>query len=322
MTQAPILDVRDLSVALLSSTGNLPIVEDLSFEIGPGEFFALVGESGSGKSVSCLALMGLLASHLQARGHAALCGRALVGDGARPRRARSGAAMIFQHATQSLNPVRSIGFQLMETLRTVRRETRSTAKSSATGLLAEVGLPNPERLLAAYPHQLSGGMNQRVMIALALAVEPTLLIADEPTSSLDVTMQAQILDLLDRLRRDRGMAVLFVTHDLAVAAERADRIGVLYAGRLVELGDTQDVFSKPLHRYTAGLLASMPRFGAPETRLPALAGSVPLPGAWPSGCGFAPRCVAATDSCRAVHPAFRGEPSHRYACHHPVRQLA
>lgn len=318
----PLLDVKGLSVELVQDTHVVPIVEDLSFEIGPGEFFALVGESGSGKSVTCLALMNLLANNLRAHGNAYLGSQVLFGGGSSRRKARANMAMIFQNATQCLNPVRTIGFQLIEALGQVQGRECGTARQSAKQLLREVGLRDPDRLLASYPHQLSGGMNQRIMIAMALAARPTLLIADEPTSSLDVTMQAQILDLIDELKADRRMSILFITHDLAVAAERADRIGVLYAGRMVEYGTAREVFGFPRHRYTTGLLASLLRFNAIEKRLTVLEGNVPLPGVWPDGCRFAQRCVNATYLCRVEQPSLRGDDQHRYACHHPTDQVA
>ena len=315
---ASVLAVTGLSVELVGPSRVLPIVEDLAFEIGPGEFFALVGESGSGKSITCLALMNLLTKSYRMRGQAFLGEQPLIGGGIDHRTARANMAMIFQNPVQYLNPVRSIGFQLTEVVRRAAGQTRGSARRTARQLLAEVGLADPDWALSRYPHQLSGGMNQRVMIAQALAARPALLIADEPTSSLDVTMQVQILDLIDRLRRDHAMSVLFVTHDLSVAAERADRVGVLYAGHLVEQGPARSVLGKPRHRYTAGLVGSLPRFDRLDGRLPTLDGNVPLPGARPPGCRFAPRCAGATEACRTALPALRGSPDHRYACHHPV----
>ena len=316
-----LLRVEQLSIDLLDRDRRVPIVEGLSLEIGKAEFFALVGESGSGKSITCFALMNLLAPNLEVRGRAHIEGRSLLSREPAVAASQHNIAMIFQNPSQCLNPVRSIGFQLVEVLRHSQGLTRSQARGSAREHLQEVGLSEPERIMRSYPHQLSGGMNQRVMIALALASQPALLIADEPTSSLDVTTQSQILDLVDRLRLERGMSILFVTHDLATAAERADRAGVLYAGRLVEYGSASSVFGEPRHRYTDGLLSSVPRFGGTPERLEAMEGYVPSPGARPKGCRFAPRCSSASGRCDSETPDLSGSFTHSAACFHPIGTL-
>ena len=307
------LDVRGLRVDVRSGGTVTNIVDDLSFTVSRGALFALVGESGSGKSLTCLALAGQLGGEMGVRGSATLDGRQLLSDD----RLGGAVAMIFQNPAQCLNPVRTIGFQLVETVRYAQRLDRVTARARARSLLAEVGLADGAAVMARYPHQLSGGMNQRVMIALALATEPALLIADEPTSALDVTTQARILDLLDRLRRDRRMSVLLVTHDLGVALQRADRIGVLYAGRLVETGVTASVMRVPRHHYTRALVASSAMGASARGRLPALDGAVPDPGDRPAGCAFVARCVCASLECDRGRPVLSGPATHQHACFHP-----
>jgi peptide/nickel transport system ATP-binding protein len=257
------LRLNGLSVFLPDDHGDKHIVQDVSLNVPHGELLALIGESGSGKSMTCSALAGILPARMRVQGTALLDGVDLL---AAPQCApsRSSTAIIFQNPSQCLNPVRTIGFQLVETVRMHRGLAKRQARTAALDALSDVGLDGPERLMHAYPHQLSGGMNQRVMIALALATDPRLLIADEPTSSLDVTTQRQILDLLEDLRRQRTMTVLMVTHDLSVALERADRIGVLHDGRLVETGKAGQVLTAPQHPFTRRLVAALPKLGGAQ----------------------------------------------------------
>jgi oligopeptide transport system ATP-binding protein len=297
----PILAVEDLAVRFATAQGPVTAVSDVSFMLARGETLAIVGESGSGKSVASLALMGLLP-----RNSATVTGRALFGGLAGPcdlialdaagMRARRGReiAMVFQEPMTSLNPVRSIGSQLTEAIRLHRPMPRRAAADEACRLLDLVGIPAARQRLGAYPHHLSGGMRQRVMIALALSGGPSVLIADEPTTALDVTIQAQILVLLRRLQEDTGMALLFITHNLGVVAEIADRVMVMYAGRVVEEAPVRPLFHQPLMPYTAGLLASVPRLDAAGRRggpLAAIPGNVPDPRQPPPGCVFNPRCA-------------------------------
>jgi oligopeptide/dipeptide ABC transporter ATP-binding protein len=296
-----LLAVEGLTVAF----GGMPVVEDLSFALDAGDVLGIVGESGSGKSMTALALMRLIPppgrltrgrimfddvdiSTLSEKAMQDLRGRAI--------------SMIFQEPMTSLNPVFPIGEQIMETLRVHERLDRTAARRRATALLELVEMPAAAKRLDDYPHQLSGGMRQRVMIAIALACRPKILIADEPTTALDVTIQAQILDLLRGLRRELGMAVILITHDLGVVAEFADRVLVMYAGRVVESAPAEPLFERPLHPYTEGLLASIPRLDGPIARLQAITGMVPPPYAMPPGCRFAPRCPYAQPACEERLP--------------------
>ncbi len=297
----PILAVEELAVRFATPHGPVAAVSDVSFTLGRGETLAIVGESGSGKSVTSLALMGLLPRPgASVAGRAMLDGRAgpcdLVALDAAGMRARRGRdiAMVFQEPMTSLNPVRTVGSQLTEAIRLHRPMDRHAAAEEACRLLDLVGIPAARQRLAAYPHQLSGGMRQRVMIALALSGQPSILIADEPTTALDVTIQAQILALLRRLQDDTGMALLFITHNLGVVAEIADRVLVMYAGRVVEEAPVRSLFRQALMPYTAGLLASVPRLDAAGRRtgpLAAIPGNVPDPRQPPPGCVFNPRCA-------------------------------
>ena len=304
---APLLSVRDLSVAF----GRSAVVEGVSFDLAPGEILGVVGESGSGKSVTALSIMRLIPAPGRVSGAISFAGKdlmALPEPEMRQIRGRD-IAMIFQEPMTSLNPVFTCGDQVMEALVHHRGLDRAGARAEALKLLRLVEIPSAERRLDDYPHQLSGGMRQRVMIAMALACRPKLLLADEPTTALDATIQAQILDLLRGLQRELGMAVVLITHDLGVVSEVAHRVLVMYAGRVVETSPAAAIFERPLHPYTEGLLASIPRLEGPIERLDAIPGQVPPPDAMPAGCRFAPRCRHAEPACRAAPPplAPRGE---------------
>jgi oligopeptide/dipeptide ABC transporter ATP-binding protein len=315
----PLLEVENLRITFPSSVGQSRPVDGVSFALAKGELLALVGESGCGKSLTSLALLRLVPPPgVIAPGSAIRFDGAdlLALDAAALRSVRGKRiGMIFQDPMTSLNPVFTVADQIIESVRAHRRMSKADARARALALLQEVGIPDPVARLDQYPHQLSGGMRQRVMIAIALASEPELLIADEPTTALDVTVQAQILEVLDQLRTARGMAVLLITHDLGIVAGRADRVAVMYAGRLVEEARTAELFARPSHPYTRGLLASVPRLTGPVTRLTPIGGNVPPPTAWPSGCRFHPRCPAALPRCPTDDPpALRVEHGHQMRC--------
>ncbi len=313
-----VLDVRDLRVTIRRDGVAADAVAGISFAIEPGRVLGLVGESGCGKSLSALALLQLLPPAAQlAAGSIRFEGRELVGLDERALRDVRGAgiAMIFQEPMTALNPVMTAGAQVAEAVGAHRRIGRRETWTRAVELLAEVGIPDPEQRAGDYPHQLSGGLRQRVMIAIAIAGEPRLLVADEPTTALDVTIQAGILELLRRLRQERGMAVLLITHDLGVVAEQADEVAIMYAGRIVEHAPTAELFADPRHPYTAALLRSMPRLGAPADRLATIPGNVPALGRLPSGCAFRDRCPEALPQCADGVPALRPPGSvHQAAC--------
>jgi oligopeptide/dipeptide ABC transporter ATP-binding protein len=315
--ERPLLSVEGLGVAM----GGVPVLEDVSFAIAPGETLGLVGESGCGKSVTALSIMRLLPEPPAriASGRIVFDGTDLLDlDAERLRSIRGDRiAMIFQEPMTSLNPVFTIGDQIGESLIVHRGASRAAARAEAARLLDLVGIPAAASRLDRYPHELSGGQRQRAMIAIALACKPRLLIADEPTTALDVTVQAQILDLIARLRRELGMAVLLITHDLGVVAEFCDRVAVMYAGRIVEEAPATALFAAPGHRYTEALLRSMPAANAPGRDLPSIPGSVPPPAARGAGCVFAPRCGFATPRCRAELPPLCAPP-HRLRCWHPA----
>ena len=315
----PLLEVENLRITFPSSVGQSRPVDGVSFALAKGELLALVGESGCGKSLTSLALLRLVpppgviapGSAIRFDGADLLALDAAALRSVRGRRI----GMIFQDPMTSLNPVFTVADQIIESVRAHRRMSKADARARALALLQEVGIPDPGARLDQYPHQLSGGMRQRVMIAIALASEPELLIADEPTTALDVTVQAQILEVLDRLRTARGMAVLLITNDLGIVAGRADRVAVMYAGRLVEEARTAELFAHPSHPYTRGLLASVPRLTGPVTRLTPIAGTVPPPTAWPSGCRFHPRCTATLPRCPTDDPpALRVRDGHQMRC--------
>jgi dipeptide transport system ATP-binding protein len=299
-----LLEIRNLSVSFAARHGPFAAVDGFDLTLEPNEVLAIVGESGSGKSVAMLAAMGLLpATATVSADRMAFDGTDLLSMSANERRRIAGKdmAMIFQEPMSSLNPCFTIGFQIGEALKTHLDLKRAERDRRIVELLAEVGIPDPERRARAYPHQLSGGMSQRVMIAMALACRPKLLIADEPTTALDVTIQAQILDLLMRERRDNGMGLVLITHDMGVVAETADRVIVQYSGQQMEMNRTTALFADPHHPYTAALLAALPE-RANGRRLPAIPGVVPGPFDRPRGCVFSPRCAFVFDACHDAEP--------------------
>ena len=309
----PLVRIRDLQV----SFHGVPALRGIDLEVGPGEAVGLVGESGCGKSVTWLAALGLLPGAARVAGSVRLRGEELLGAPARAlERVRGGkVAMIFQDPASALNPVIPVGRQVMEALALHRGLTGAAARAEALRLLEQVGIPDPARRLAAYPHEMSGGQNQRVMIAMALAGRPDLLIADEPTTALDATIQAQILDLLRQIRQDHGMALVLISHDLGVVADMCDRVGVMYAGRMIEQAPADAVFGQPAHPYTQGLLAALPDMAGPRRRLAAIPGGVPRPEEMPPGCAFAPRCPRADAACAASVPPLRAVGAqHQAAC--------
>ncbi len=313
-----LLEVEDLVVEFPTRRGPLVAVDGVSFTIEPGEVLGMVGESGAGKSLTGMAIIGLLEPPGRiARGCVRLEGRRiddLPPEAMRRIRGRKIGA-IFQDPLTSLNPLYTIGRQLQETIRTHLDLDARAARERAIGLLREVGIPAPERRIEAYPHELSGGMRQRVVIALALAAEPALVVADEPTTALDVSIQAQIVQLLKRLCREHRTAVLLVTHDMGVIAETADRVAVLYAGRLVELGPVEAVIRRPRHPYTQGLMGAIPRIGVRGGRLVQIEGAMPRLDAIPPGCAFHPRCPRAFERCRHARPEPSAVgPGHTAAC--------
>jgi oligopeptide/dipeptide ABC transporter ATP-binding protein len=302
----PLLRVEDLRTHFLTDEGVVRAVDGVSFEIHPGETLAVVGESGSGKSVTALSILRLVTSPPGriVGGRILFKGRDLLELSSREMRAIRGKeiSMIFQEPMTSLNPVYTCGEQIIEALVLHENIDRREARERAIEMLRVVGIPLPGQRVDEYPHQMSGGMRQRVMIAMALACRPAILIADEPTTALDVTIQAQILELLNRLRGELGMAVLLITHDLGVVAETADRVAVMYAGQVVEYCDVRSAFRRTLHPYTGGLLASLPRLGVKRDTLRVIPGNVPNPAHFSSGCRFHPRCPVVEDRCRDREP--------------------
>ncbi|MEO7421241.1 MAG: ABC transporter ATP-binding protein [Ornithinibacter sp.] len=321
---APLLSVRDLRVTF-QRQGEEPFraVDGVSFDVRPGQTIGLVGESGCGKSVTSLAVMGLLPQRGNTvEGEVLFEGTDLLTldqNDLRNRRGRD-IAMIFQDPLSSLNPVVSVGLQVTEVLERHRGMSRKAAQPVARDLLERVGIPDPERRLKDYPHQMSGGMRQRALIAMALACAPRLLIADEPTTALDVTIQAQILALLKELVQDTGTALIMITHDLGVVAGLCDEVNVLYAGRMVERGERHELFAQPRHPYTHGLLASIPRLTAPRgEKLQPIPGSVADNLPWDHACAFAPRCSQPIDVCTRETPVLEQSASRALRCHNPVR---
>ena len=315
-----LLEVRDLSVSFKTEIGIVRAVDGLSLSIALGEVIGIVGESGSGKTVSMMAVMRLIRDpNAVVEGEVLLRGRNLIDLPQREMRLVRGGeiAMIFQDPMTALTPVYTVGWQIGEQLRAHERLTRKQARARTVELLAEVGISNAGRRVDDYPHQFSGGMRQRVMIAMALSCNPSLLIADEPTTALDVTIQAQILELMKRLQRDYGSSILLITHDMGVVSELAERVAVMYAGSIVEEGSKAAVFRDPQHPYTWGLLGSIPRVGRPRVRrLAAIPGTPPSLLAPPEGCRFAPRCPYRFDRC-SIRPELlpRVEAGRADACH-------
>ncbi len=305
----PLLRVRDLKTYFVTDrgAGTARAVDGVSFDLQPGETLGIVGESGCGKTVTSLSILRLIPEppgHIRPGSYIEFEGRNLLTLAPKELRAIRGnrIAMIFQEPMTSLNPVLTIGDQVAEAAIVHQRLSRRAARARAIEMLQQVGIPDPESRVDDYPHQLSGGMRQRVMIAMALICHPQILIADEPTTALDVTIQAQILELLARLQQQLGMAVLLITHDLGVVAGTADRVVVMYAGQVVETAPTPELFARPQHPYTEGLMASIPRLDRPRERLHSIPGSVPAATAWPAGCRFHPRCPYAWEKCRTEEP--------------------
>jgi peptide/nickel transport system ATP-binding protein len=315
--QEPLLNVQDLRIGFSTDAGRLAAVDGLSFALSAGRTLAIVGESGCGKSATALALMGLLAPNAQVSGSIRLAGRELLGQPPAVLRQVRGAemAMIFQEPMTSLNPAFTVGSQIAEAIRQHRRLGEREAREAAIGWLARVRMPAPALRFDEYPHKLSGGMRQRAMIAMALACGPRVLIADEPTTALDVTIQAQILDLLRELAAETGTAIILITHDLGVVAEMADEVLVMYAGRLAEQAPAAKLFAAPQHPYTIGLLGAVPRLAAPRARLAAIEGMVPDLRAPPPGCRFQPRCPFTAPGCTERPPPLAElAPGHLAAC--------
>jgi len=317
--RAPLLEVHDLAVNFTGSDGVARAVDGVDLTVHEGETVGLVGESGCGKSVTALAILRLIEppGHIAHGSSVRLEGRDLLALGAKEIRAVRGnhVALVFQEPLSALNPVLAVGDQIAETVRAHEAVSRGTARWRAVEMLAAVGIADAERRAAAYPHQLSGGMRQRVLLAMALACRPKLLLADEPTTALDVTIQAEILELLDGLQRKLGMAVLLITHNLGLVAERTRRVYVMYAGQIVEQTTTDRLFARPAHPYTEGLLAAVPRLDERRDRLLAIPGQVPPASAWPGGCRFHPRCPHAWEKCRtAMPPLLDAGESHRARC--------
>jgi oligopeptide/dipeptide ABC transporter ATP-binding protein len=303
--QAPLHSVRDLRIGFAGPQGVLPAVDGISFDVRAGEVFGVVGESGCGKSITGLSILRLLPPAARILGgEIRFAGRNLLAepDQALRRIRGNDIAMVFQEPMTSLNPVFSVGEQIMEGLILHRRLSRNEARKCAVEALDKVGIPSPARRIDDYPHQLSGGMRQRVMIAMALSCNPKLLIADEPTTALDVTIQAQILELLRTLRQEYGMAIVLITHDLGVVAEFADDVMVMYAGGIAERATAAELFDRPLHPYTEGLLRSIPHIDEDAERLHAIDGTVPAPGEIAAGCRFRPRCGYARPPCASWQP--------------------
>ena len=319
MTTPPLLSVRNLRTVFGTMQGEVTAVDDVSFDVAPGEVLGIVGESGSGKSVTALSIMGLLPQPpgRVAGGEILFGGRDLLKISKSELRQLRGSAigMIFQEPMTSLNPVFTIGDQITETIRVHERIGATAARTRGIEMLAKVGIPSPQRRIDDYPHQLSGGMRQRVMIAMALSCSPKLLLADEPTTALDVTIQAQILDVLRDLQQEFGMAIVIITHNMGVIAEFADRVAVMYAGRIAEEGPVERIFDAPRHPYTQGLLSSTPDLIGEIPRLRTIPGTLPSLYELPPGCRFAPRCHRRVPACDGGRPATLDIAiGHRVAC--------
>jgi peptide/nickel transport system ATP-binding protein len=313
----PVLSVRDLEVEFVTRRGTLRAIDRISFDIAPGEVLGVVGESGAGKSLTGTAIIGLIDSPGRiAGGTITLAGQRIDNLPKEAMRKVRGKriGMIFQDPLTSLNPLYKVSEQLIETIRTHTDMTEAQARERAIGLLTEVGIPAPEKRIDGYPHEFSGGMRQRVVIALALAAEPELVIADEPTTALDVSVQAQIITLLKKLCRERGTAVMLITHDMGVIAETADRVAVMYAGRIAEIGPVKDVVKQARHPYAEGLMGAIPTLEATADRLIQIPGSMPRLTAIPNGCAFNPRCGKVMDRCRQERPDPMNVGGSKVAC--------
>jgi len=316
---APVLELRDLSICRRSGRSAQDLVTDVSLSVSPGEIFGLVGESGSGKSLTALACLRLLPNSVEVtRGDILLNGRSIMALDQRSMRMLRGSqvGMVFQDPLSSLDPCERIGDQVVETVRAHTSTGVAEARKLAVELLDRVGIPRARERMRSYPHELSGGMRQRVGIAAALILRPSLLLADEPTTALDVTTQASILELVRELRFEIGMSVLWISHDLAVVGQIADTVAVMYAGEIVETGSTADLFAKPRHPYTYGLIRSATR-GRPGADFGFIPGVVAEPGQWPAGCRFRPRCDRATDQC-GQHPLLEQNRATAVRCVHPL----
>ncbi len=318
----PVLDIRDLTTRFDTRRGPVTAVDRVSLTLAPGETLGLVGESGCGKSVTALSVLQLLpkpAGRITG-GQVLFKGRDLASlTEAQMNRIRGNEiSMIFQEPMTSLNPVYTAGFQIVEAIRRHRRMSRRAAWAEAVQMLSLVGIPEPAARVGDYPHQLSGGMRQRVMIAMALSCHPQVMIADEPTTALDVTIQAQILDLMNRLKGEIGMAVMLITHDLGVVAETCQRVAVMYTGRIVEEADVRTLFRRAAHPYTVGLFQSLPQVGGRRGKLKPIPGVVPSLLRLPPGCAFQERCLRSGDQCRQEPPWTVVGPEHRVRCWHPV----
>jgi oligopeptide/dipeptide ABC transporter ATP-binding protein len=322
----PLVEVKNLRSYFPSPKGDIKAVNQVSFSVGKGEIVALVGESGSGKSVTALSIMGLNAQSIKYGEDSVISfrGENLLKLKSRQMKKIRGneISMIFQDPMSSLNPLHPIGKQIAEPIQLHQGISYKAAQATVINLLTKVGIPDAASRLNDYPHQLSGGMRQRVMISMALACNPSLLIADEPTTALDVTIQAQILNVMRELQKDTGVSILLITHDLGVVAEMADRVLVMYCGEIVEEGDVFSIFEKPGHPYTQGLMASVPKLqGASERRLNAIRGVVPNPLELPVGCNFYSRCDYASEQCRTSVPSLEQlDPTRRIACWHPLQE--
>ncbi|SMQ69280.1 peptide/nickel transport system ATP-binding protein/oligopeptide transport system ATP-binding protein [Devosia lucknowensis] len=318
-----VLEVENLSLSFRNADGLLPIVTDVSFAIRAGEAVALVGESGCGKSITASAIMGIAPENAEIGGTITLNGKVISGLSPKDRRKLCGRHMgfIFQEPMTALHPTLSIGRQMTDTLKHNLGLSQSAATDRAAELLDRVGIPRARDILKGYVHELSGGMRQRVMIALAISCGPSLIIADEPTTALDVTIQAQVLDLLDDMRRELNLAMLFITHDLEVVGDFCDRAVVMYAGDVVERGRSEDVVHRPAHPYARGLIDAVPAHDDGRTRLTPILGTVPPVGQWPSGCRFAPRCTRADAQC-ATRPALAPHGKTDIRCWHPLEASA
>ncbi|MBC8451461.1 MAG: ABC transporter ATP-binding protein [Planctomycetes bacterium] len=323
MKDEPLLEIRDLKTYFYSDEGTAKAVDGVSYKILPGETLGVVGESGSGKSVTALSIMQLIpqppgkivGGDIRFKGESLLT---KTPDEIRKIRGNE-IAMIFQEPMTALNPVYTVGDQIVETVRLHRGLDKAEARAHAISMLERVGIPSPETRVDEYPHQLSGGMRQRVMIAIAMSCDPSLLIADEPTTALDVTIQAQILDLIRELQREMGMSVLLITHDLGVVAEVAHHVAVMYAGQVVEYATAVELYTAPAHPYSIGLFRSLPDLAGPNERLATIPGMVPPATRFPSGCRFHPRCSIATERCRTEQPLLvplEGTSGRVVACHH------